>query len=302
LERFRKRFEKLKKTKEVMKKLNKSKIRWIIKEMKRREISVYQIAKQQKINKRHVWRLYKRYLKEGEMPFLKPCGRKPKEISEEEVSIVKRTHKENHGLGAVNIERILKDRGIIIPHNRIHKILVKEGLAKEQPKKKNRRKWVRYERKHSNSLWHTDWFEFRKRQIILYEDDASRLITGYGEFRSATTENSIKVFDSSVENWGIPKQVISDHGTQFCANEDKIYKFEEHLKTKGVKLIKARVKHPQSNGKLERLIFTIKRLLDRGLSLDEAVKFYNEKRYHMSLENGHLRTPLQAFYDKKRNN
>ena len=61
------------------------------------------------------------------------------------------------------------------------------------------------------------------------------------------------------------------------------------------------MKHPQSNGKIERLVFTIKRLLDRGLSLDESVKFYNEKRYHMSLENGHLRTPLQAFNEKKRN-
>jgi len=38
-----------------------------------------------------------------------------------------------------------------------------------------------------------------------------------------------------------------------------------------------------------------------GKTLDEAVKFYNEKRPHMSLENGKLRTPLQAFYEKKRN-
>jgi putative transposase len=300
-ERRRKRLEKLRKTKEVMKKLNKSKIRWIIKEMKLREISVYQIAKQQKINKRHVWRLYKRYLKEGEMPFLKPCGRRPKEISEAEVNLVKKTHEENQGAGAVNIERILKERGINIPHNRIHKILINEGLSREQPKKKNRRKWIRYERKHSLSLVHTDWLEYGKKQIILYEDDASRLITGYGEFRNATTENSIKVFDESVEDWGTPKQVMSDHGTQFCANEDKVYEFEEHLKSKGVKLIKARVKHPQSNGKIERLVFTIKRLLDRGLSLDKSVKFYNEKRFHMSLENGHLRTPLQAFNEKKHN-
>ena len=95
---------------------------------------------------------------------------------------------------------------------------------------------------------------------------------------------------------------MSDHGTQFCANEDRIYQFSEYLKQKGVKHIKARVKHPQSNGKLERLVDTIKKLLSRGLTLDDAVRFYNEKRPHMSLENGHLRTPLQGFYDKKRNN
>ena len=284
-----------------MTKLNKRKVQWIVREMKKRDLSVYHIARQMNICKWHVWRLYNRYLQEGELPSPKSPGRRPKEISKEEVNLVKKIHEENQGLGAVNIERILKEKGTPMPHNRIHKILINEGLSKEQPKKKNRRKWVRYERKHSLSLVHTDWFEYKRKQYILYEDDASRLITGYGEFRNATTENSINVFDESVENWGLPKQVMSDHGTQFCANDDKIYLFTEHLKSMGVQHIRARVKHPQSNGKLERLVFTIKRLLNRGLTLEEAVKFYNEKRPHMSLENGHLRTPLQAFDDKKRN-
>ena len=301
-ERFRKNKEKAQTLNELMTKLNKRKVYWIIKEMKKRELSVYQISKQMKICKWHVWRIYNRYLKTGELPFPNPPGRKPRCISDEEVNIVKRTHEENQGAGAVNIERILKEKGVKMSHNRIHKILINEGLSREQPKKKNRRKWVRYERKHSLSLVHTDWFEYKRKQYILYEDDASRLITGYGEFKNATTENSIKVFDSSVENWGLPKQVMSDHGTQFCANDEKVYLFTEHLKCRGVRHIKARVKHPQSNGKVERLVFTIKRLLDRSLTLDQAVKFYNEKRFHMSLENGHLRTPLQAFYEKKRNN
>jgi len=286
-----------------MKKMNLRKIRWILRELKKGELSVYQIAKQQKVTPRWVRQLPKKYMG---IPLYKirilKCGRKPKEISEEESNIVKKIYNENHGRGAVYIERLLKEKGVEMSHNRIHKILIKEGLAQEEVKKKKKRKWVRYERKHSNSLWHTDWFEYKRKQYILYEDDTSRLITGYGKFRNATSDNSIKVFDDAVEKFGQPKQVMSDHGTQFCANEDKEYKFEEHLRSKGVKLIKARVKHPQSNGKIERLIFTIKGLLSKGLSLNEAVKFYNEKRYHMSLENGHLRTPLEAFYEKKRNN
>ena len=32
-----------------------------------------------------------------------------------------------------------------------------EDLASEQSRKSRRRKWVRYERTHSNSLWHTDY-------------------------------------------------------------------------------------------------------------------------------------------------
>lgn len=281
-----------------MKKLNQKKIRWIVKEVKNGDLSVYQIAKQQGISKQHLWRVFYRY-RDDKRPRLLPCGRKPKTVTDEEVEVVKRT-KEEIGLGAVNIEKKLAERGIHIPHNRIHLILRQEGLAREQPAKKRRRKWVRYERKHSNSLWHTDWFERGRRKIILYEDDASRLITGFGEFSTATTENAINVFDAATTTWGRPKQLMSDHGTQFCSDDKKRFVFTEHLKTKGTQHILARVKHPQSNGKLERLVLTMRGLIKWKGSLEEAVRFYNEQRPHMSLENGHLRTPLQAFNEKLR--
>jgi len=283
---------------EFMVKLNQRKIRWIVRELKRGELSAYRIAKQQKISKTHMWRIFHRF-KDDKQPKLMLPGRKPRPIPREEVEIVRKA-KEETGFGAVNIEKVLSEKGIRMPHNKIHLILRKEGLAKEQPKKSRRRKWVRYERRHSNSLWHADWFELGGKQFILYEDDASRLITGAGEFQSATTENSIRVFDKAVSKWGIPKQLMTDHGAQFCSDEEREFVFRNHLKAKGTEHIMARVKHPQSNGKLERLVFTIKRLVEWKGSLEEAVKFYNEKRPHMSLENGHLRTPLQAFHEKLR--
>jgi len=281
-----------------MKKLNQRKIQWIVREMKRKELSMYQIAKMQKITIFHAWRVYHKY--NGiKGPKLLHCGRKPTSITQEEVELVKKA-KEETGFGAVNLEKVLAEQGSKMPHNRIHAILRQEGLAMKQPNKSRRRKWVRYERKHSNSLAHADWFEHEGKQIILYEDDASRLITGFGEFDAATTENALKVFDKAVENWGAPKQLMTDHGTQFCAVEEREYRFTEYLRSKGVEHIMARVKHPQSNGKLERLVLTMRGLMKWKGSLKEAVKFYNEERPHMSLENEHLRTPLQAFYEKLR--
>ena len=284
-----------------MKKLNQKKIRWIVKEVRKRELSIYQLAKQQGISKQHLWRVFYKY-KDDNRPRLLLCGRKPKHIAIEEVELVKRI-KEETNFGAVNIEKVLADRGVKMPHNRIHRILRQEGLAQQQPSKSRRRKWVRYERKHSNSLWHTDWFEMEDgKQAILYEDDASRLITGFGVFSNATTETALKVFDSAVARWGAPKQLMSDHGSQFCSNEERTFVFTEHLKAKGVEHILARVKHPQSNGKLERLVLTMRGLIKFKGCIEEAVRFYNENRPHMSLENGHLRTPLQAFHEKKVNN
>jgi len=44
-------------------------------------------------------------------------------------------------LGARRLERIIEQvYGIHIPHNRIHKFLLEEGLAKEEPRKKRRKK------------------------------------------------------------------------------------------------------------------------------------------------------------------
>ena len=45
----------------------------------------------------------------------------------------------------------------------------------------------KYERRHSMSLWHTDWYlieddRWRSKWLIAYLDDASRFIVGYGIF------------------------------------------------------------------------------------------------------------------------
>lgn len=97
---------------------------------------------------------------------------------------------------------------------------------------------------------------------MLIEDDASRLITGYGKFNKATSENTIKVFKRSLK-LGKPKQFHSDHSTQFTAVEAEGKKSGEGelskvLKSYRVKQIFARIKRPQANGKVERLISTMK--------------------------------------------
>ena len=273
-----------------MKKLNKRKINWIVREVERRELGVWTIAQQQNISKQHAYRVAKKY--KNSEPDLKKCGRKPKQITDEVRKIVIQAYYEIRA-SAVMIEQYLNEKGIHIGHNKIHRILLEAKLAKQEQGKKNRRKWVRYERKHSNSLWHTDWFEYKGKQGIIYIDDASRFIVSHGKFDNANTENSLRVFKQGLK-CGIPKQVMSDHGTQFEAQ------FTDGLKDFQVKHIKARVKHPQSNGKAERAIQTIKKLWKELGSFDKAAEHYNRKKPHSSLTNGKLRTLYQAFLEKHR--
>ena len=285
-----------------MKKLNTKKIQWIVRESERREQGFYSIGKQQKITARHARRVAKKY-KNDKDPVLKKCGRKPIEITEEERSLVIKTYKE-YFASATMIEQILDEKGVHINHNRIHRILLSAGLAKENIQKKKKRKYKCYERKHSLSLAHTDWFEYKRKKVILFEDDASRFILAYGEFSSANKKNSIAVFRKSLR-YGIYKQLHSDNGSVFRANEQEGKKsgeadFQKEVKQHEIKQIFARVRYPQGNGKLERLNGTIKQLWKQLGSLDRAIEHYNYKRPHSGLTNGKLRTPYQAFQEKMR--
>jgi len=281
-----------------MKKLNKKKIQWIVREVERREQGVWSIARQQKITKQHAYRVAKKY-KNNENPKLKKCGRKPREIIKEEKDLVIKTYKE-YLASATMIEQILDEKGVHINHNRIHRILLEVGFAKPNPKKQKKRKYKCYERKHSLSLVHTDWAEYKGKKFILFEDDASRFILAYGKFKHADKENTIKVFKQSLK-CGIYKQLHSDNGSVFRANKgDGEADFQKEVRKFGIKQIFTRVRYPQGNGKLERLNGTIKLLWKQLGSLDKAVKHYNYKRPHSGLTNGKLRTPRQALLEKMR--
>jgi putative transposase len=285
-----------------MKKLNKKKVKWIIKEVDKGEKGAWTIGQIQNITPRWVREIHRKY-KDGSGPEFKKCGRKPRVITDEERKIVIDAYKEIL-TGATMIEQYLDEKGIHINHNRIHRILLEEGLAKQESKKKKKRKWVRYERKHSLSLVHADWFEHKRKKCILFIDDASRFMPCCRGYGNATADTTIHAFKQCLK-WGKPKQVHTDHGAQFVANEQEGKKqgtsqFTEYLHSLGIQHLKARIKHPQANGKAERAIGTIKRLWDKTGSLDKAVQHYNYKRPHRSLTNGKLRTPYQAFMEKSR--
>jgi len=176
-----------------MRKLNQQKIRWIIKQIDKGEQSTYRIAKTQDITPRWARELHHQFHTLYQYPYPKKPGRKPRPITEEEKKIVLEI-RHQHPLNAVTLEKILAEQDIHIGHNRIHRILKEEGLVKDEPHKQRRRTWIRYERRYSNSLWHADWFEQTHEQIILFEDDASRFITGFGVFSNATAENSNTMF------------------------------------------------------------------------------------------------------------
>jgi putative transposase len=288
--------------------LEQRQVEWIIKAKEKSGRSV-DIANAWGISVRRVQQLYSSYRETGSIPILRKPGRpKAPELTEHERSIIKAAY-ERLRICACYLEDVLSSSyGVKINHRRIHRVLREEGYALSEPRKQRRRKWIRYEREHSNSLWHTDWHQikdprWRGSWLIAYEDDASRLITGFGVYPTLTSDYSVEVLDRAIGEYGKPVSTLSDHGSTFyavesVAREKGLTVFEEYLIKNKIRFITGRVDHPQTNGKIEKFFDIFEKKVKYSSSIEEFMKWYNEVRPHGALDLKRAQTPLQAFYEK----
>lgn len=110
------------------------------------------IASTQNVSVRRVEQLYAQYRKSGEMPSLKKAGRPRFEVPVQERNAIIEASKK-FGVGACYLVSLLKrDYSIETSHMRIYRVLKEEGLLSSKARMRFKRKWIRYEREHSNSL------------------------------------------------------------------------------------------------------------------------------------------------------
>ena len=154
--------------------------------------------------------------------------------------------------GAARMEgHIERCTGLHIPHRMIHAILEADGEVQKMEKYHRRRAWIRWECSHSNMMWHTDFMLlFDGWWLIAYEDDASRRIVAFAVVKDVTADNAIAVLREGVERHGRPASIMTDHGSQFFANEAEGRRrgesaFEAELKRLNIRHVLARIAHPQ---------------------------------------------------------
>ncbi len=284
-------------------KLDPVKVAWIVDQKKggaRNEVVAHSMG----VSERRVQQLWSSYTKSGAVPKLGRPGRRRVATSPEEALLIAKA-RSRFRVSALALERVIDaEYGRHIPHNRIHAVLKSMGLARDEPRKQLRRKWVRYERRYSNSMWHTDWTLIDGMGwLIAYLDDASRYVVGWGLFPEATSERAVEVLKEAIRKHGRPASILTDRGAQFYANESEERErgatlFERFLVEEGIRHVLARVSHPQTNGKVERFFRTVKDKLAEFGSLDELMEWYNTVRPHMSLNLEEIETPYQAYARK----
>jgi len=100
--------------------------------------------------------------------------------------------------------------------------------------------------------------------------------------------------------YGRIKQCICDHGSQFVSNLGGDSRFVAFLGKNGIKQILCRIKHPQSNGKIEKWFDCYDRHREAFNSIEKFLHWYNDVKPHRSLKFDILETPSQAFIRKLR--
>jgi len=262
--------------------------------------TVYQARKVAGVSVRRVYQVKEAFDQTGDIPAIgKDVGRPRKPFEEWEVDTIKKAF-EKYRVSADTLERLIdRDYQRHIGHNRIHQILIYLGYAKKKAIRDIRKKrWKRYQRMHSLTAVHIDWHYFKGTWVFGVEDDASRKLLALIEDEKESTDNSIIGMELALK-YGQIKQCISDHGSEFISNfVDANSKFREYLKLNNIKQILCRIKHPQSNGKIEKWFDCYDRNREAFKTKEDFMYWYNNLKPHKALNFDKLETPSEAFIRK----
>ena len=199
------------------------------------------------------------------------------------------------GANEFALKSMLEDEGIKLAHTSIYGVLKNQNLINGLKKERKQRKYIRYEREHPNSMWQTDLTYWKEKTVIAYIDDYSRYITGFGVFDNGYTEYVIMVFREAIKSHGKPREILSDHGTQFYSVRGGESEFDKFCKKEGIKHIMSGIGKPTTTGKIERWFGTFKMQIESFRSIDDYVKYYNFERPHKSLD---YMTPSERFFEE----
>ena len=264
------------------------------------------IAKQFGLCKRRVEQVWRNYKLTGNYLSIQVPGRKSyRKLIPGIEEKIKRLH-QKHGFGATYIAKYLrKNDNQKLSNNFVHKILLDNKMAVEEKNKKKRKKpWVRYERMHSLSAVHMDWHfnALTLKWVCVVLDDASRKVLSGGEYDNALGEHCIAMLEESYEKYkhiAPIREVITDHGAQFYANKkdeegEGETEFQKYCREKEIKHILCRIKHPQSNGKIEKWNHTYELHRQKFKTFQEFIEWYNNRPHGSH----NLKTPEWAFWHK----
>jgi putative transposase len=182
-----------------------------------------------------------------------------------------------------------------ISHKTINKILNKHGLTNPNPNRRKRLKYIRWQRKHTNSLWQMDTSDQKidGKYCFAVIDDCSRYCFGLFALNQTFTSSITAILDRLVNVHGKPREILTDNGSTFGL-KSKHSKFDRWCNRKGIKHIRTAVHSPTTSGKIERFFQTLDKEFEICKRDSELFRMrYNHFRPHTSLEE---KTPAEVYF------
>jgi len=182
-----------------------------------------------------------------------------------------------------------------LSHWSVNKVLNNNGLIKINPKRRKRIKYIRWQRKHPNSLWQIDHTDEQEKGYYTLSviDDCSRYSLTLTKINLASTEVIVNILDGLIKKNGKPREILSDNGSCFGVKSTHS-KFDRWCRRRGIKHIRTAVHSPTTSGKVERLFQTMDKELEFCNEDSELFRMkYNHFRPHTSLEE---KTPAEVYF------
>jgi len=183
-----------------------------------------------------------------------------------------------------------------VSHWSVNKILRKNNLTNPNPNRKKRIKYIRWQRKHPNSLWQMDVSDQKidNKYCFAIIDDCSRYCLGLFALNSVSTNIIIHLLDTLFKIHGKPREILTDNGNVFGL-KSKHSKFDIWCRRRGIKHIRTAIHSPTTSGKIERFFQTIDKEFVFCNKDAECFRMrYNHFRPHSSLEK---KSPSQVYFD-----
>ena len=205
--------------------------------------------------------------------------------------------------------RMIDQNGYFISESSVYRILKSRGLitspayivmrAADEFKDKTTR---------VNQMWQTDFTYFKIvgwgwYYLSTILDDYSRYIVHWELCSNMKTDDVTRTLDSALEKAGFDKnnspRLLSDNGSCYISSE-----LAEYIENNGMSHVRGRPMHPQTQGKIERWHRSMKNVVklknyylpgDLIIRLEEFVEYYNNERYHESLQN---LTPSDVYFGR----
>ena len=206
-------------------------------------------------------------------------------------------------LGSAKIKAL---GGIGASCSTIDKVLREYGKMGEPRRRERNKTYGSFERSRSMDMVQIDYKTWDRRYHSLFIlDDHSRAIIGWMVNDRQSADDVVNLLKETFGHWrNVPDQLLSDHGTEFysISGGKGSSKLDGYCKEAGIDHIMGRVRHPQTQGKIERFhssainemsffgrTGTLEELRD---TMARYVEWYNTERPHQSLG---YRCPMDVF-------